>query len=341
MNSKNSINNKITIKDVANHANVAISTVSRVINDMDRVSDKTRDRVNASIAELGYVRNDLAAAIKTGSANFIVVIVPDLVNEFYTSVIRGVEQVASAHGYRTLVSSAGNRDNRTADVLDDELYALVDGIIVVPSDSYNVEELGFDKPFVVVDRIRPQNNCYSVSLDNYKGARELVEYLINKGHERISFISGYSPYTVLSDRIRGYVDTLENHGLEVNDDYLCLNDWHRHTGYEMTEKLMQLKTPPTAIFAGNNRICIGCADYFYEHGIEIGKDISLVQFDDFELSQYIGNGITCISHPTFEMGSKATEMLLRLLGNPAKPLYERNVIMPVQLITRGSVADIS
>lgn len=331
----------VTIKDVASRAGVAVSTVSRVINKRDRVSPKTRKKVLQAIDELEYVRNNLAASIKTGTTRFIVAVVPDIINEFYTAVIRGVEEVARAKGYYTLVHTTKESAEQSVDAFDERFSRMVDGIILVPAMADKTIYENFDKPVVIVDREIPKSHVYSVTVDNYKGACILAQELIDNGHTKIAFVIGASAFNVTFDRMKGFLDTLVKNNIKPVDAYICRGSWYRETGYQVTEYLLNLPDPPTAVFAGNNQICIGCAKYMLEHGLQIGRDISLVGFDDSEVMQYLGSGITSIDRPTFEMGRIGAEMLVALLENRVDSILEKKVKLDVKLIRRHSVARLS
>ena len=307
----------VTIKDVADYAHVAVSTVSRVINNMDRVSPETRKAVNDAIEELGYVRNNLAASIKTGKSHFIVAVVPDIRNEFYTSVIRGVESVASKEGYYTLVYTTAEAVRREQNVFDGEFSQIVDGIILTPSQTDDLMYKKSGKPIVIVDREIPGSDMYSVCVDNYKGITLLMEELISNGHRKIAIVSGPLMFNIGIDRMNGYIDTMKR--------------------YHLTSQLLQLKDPPTAILATNNLLCIGCAECLCDRGMVIGKDISLVGFDDSVMAKYLGPGITCVRRATNEMGEIGAKMLLALLNKQKEHFPQRKVVLDVELVKRGSV----
>ena len=329
-----------TIKDVAERAGVAVSTVSRVINNLDRVSPETREKVNRAISELGYIRNEMAASIKTGTTRFILTVVPDIINEFYTAVIRGVEARARENGYFTLVYAI-NEVHSAAELREfgDKLSSLVDGVVWVPSMKKKELDWLAKKPFVQVDRMIPGSKGYSVVVDNYGGACMAMEELVEQGHRKIAYISGKGEFNVDVERFRGYQDVLRQHGIQIREEYICQENWYQETGYTCTEQLLKLKDPPTAIFSGNNQICIGSAEYMIEQGLTIGKDISLVEFDDSLVAKYLGPGITSVEHPTYEMGYMAAKMLIRLLDGGV--LEKKNIQMDVRLIKRNSVARVS
>lgn len=329
----------VTIKDVADYAHVAVSTVSRVINDKDRVSQETRKNVFEAIEALGYVRNNLAASMKTGATHFIAIVVPDIRNEFYTAVVRGVESIASPRGYYTLVYTTGEIYEKEQEVFEGEFSHLVDGVILVPARTdYTLYQNV--KPTVIIDREIPGSEMYSVCVDNYKGVVLLMEELIRFGHRRIAIISGPLMFNIGLDRMRGYMDTLKRHHIPVRQEYICTGEWFEEDGYHLTNRLLRLDNPPTAILATNNLTCIGSAECLCDRRLTIGKDISLVGFDDSVVARYLSPGITCIRRATSEMGEIGAEMLLSILNNRQGDVQKKKQVLDVELVQRNSVAKI-
>lgn len=326
-----------TIKDVADYANVAVSTVSRVINHKNRVSPETRKKVWNAIEALGYVKNNIAASMKTGETHFIVIVVPDIRNEFYTAVVRGVESVASNQGYYTLVYTTNEIYEKEQAVFNGEFSHLVDGIILVPArPDYSLYK--DKKPTVIIDREIPGCEMYSVCVDNYRGIVLLVEELIRYGHKKIAFISGPLVFNIGIDRYNAYEDTLRKHKIPIKDEYVKIGEWFEEDGYSMTNQLLNLADPPTAIIAGNNLTCIGSLECLCDKGFNIGQDISLVGFDDSLVARYFSPEITCVRRATNEMGEIGAQVLLKLLNNKHNEIKEKKTILTVELVRRGSVA---
>lgn len=329
-----------TIKDVADYAHVAVSTVSRVINNKDRVSPETRKAVCEAIEALGYVRNNFAAAMKTGETRFIVTVVPDIRNEFYTAVIRGVEAVASTRGYYTLVYTTAEMYAKEQTVFEGEFSHMVDGIILTPSQADYTLYQRTGKPTVIIDREIPGSDMYSVCVDNYRGIAMLMNELIQYGHRKIAILSGPLVFNIGIDRMNAYTDVLKEHNIPIRQEYIRTGDWFEEDGYRLTDQLLGLEDRPTAILAANNLLCIGCAECLCDRGLVIGKDISLVGFDDSIVARYIAPGITCIRRATSEMGEIGAEMLLSLLNNRPEDIKERKRVLDVELVRRSSIAKI-
>lgn len=329
---------RVTIKDVAEYAEVAVSTVSRVINNQDRVSSETRERVLSAIRTLGYVKNNLAASIKTGKTRFIVVVVPEIRNEFYSAVIQGAESVISKKGYFSLVYTTDETYSKEQAVFEGELNHLIDGIILTPSQSdFNLYSNN-SKPMVFIDRIVPESKVPSICVDNYKGIRLLMDELFNHGHKKIAIIVGPLQFNIGIDRLRAYKDALSEKNIPLRQEYIRTGEWFEEDGYRLTERLLELSDPPTAIVATNNLLGIGCAECIYDKKLIIGKDISIVSFDDSVVARYLSPGITCIKRPTYEMGVIGANLLLEMIEE--KDMEIANKVLDITLVKRGSIADV-
>lgn len=331
---------EVTIKEVAEKAGVAISTVSRVLNGLDRVSDKTKSKVNEAIKELGYVRNSLAASMKTGLTNLIVVIVPDIINEFYTSVIQGVEDVAIRNGYYTLVFSTNDSHLKESELFSGNFGKIIDGAIIIPSHDNLSYYRNLNKPVVVIDRYVANSGLDAVVIDNFKGTYLLTKELIGAGHRDIAYISGSLEFNIGSDRYQGYQVAMNEFGIPIKEENIRIDTWFSDSGYRFTKELLSREAPPTAILASNNLLCIGCMEALIDEGIVIGKDFSLVGFDDSLVAKLLKPGITVINRATSEMGRLGAEKLIAKLRHERKKM-ERKIMLDVQLIRRGSVTNLN
>ena len=331
-------NANVTIKDVANLAGVAVSTVSRVINNLDYVSMETRQKVLNAIDELGYVHNSIAAAMKTGKTRLIVVAVPDLINDFFHSVVQGVEEIFNQKGYYTLVFNTNELPAKEEELFSGVFGKLVDGAILIPA----VEDPHFYKqlqiPLVLVDRTL--GHIDTVVINNYKGSYLATRELLENGHTRIAVLNGdrNRDFTIATNRYDGFLAAMSEYNVPVRDEYVRYCRWEQSSGYTAFGELMSMKEPPTAVFATNSQIGIGCMNYLREHGLVAGKDISLVCFDDSLMAQINQPGVTVITRPTVEMGRMAARMLLNTLEG--KPNPHNRYMLDVHLTRRNSVADI-
>lgn len=331
--------NAVTIKDVAERAGVAISTVSRVLNNLDRVSDETRNKVKKATEELGFVKNSFAASLKNGNTQMVIVVVPDIINECYTAIIQGVEEVAAARGYCTLVFATEEDKEKERELFAGKVSKIIEGVILFPAND-DIEFLcSIEKPVVFVDRCIIGNDRPSVVIDNYKGSYLATERLIKSGHKKIGLLIGSVTFNIGHERMRGFRQAMSDYGIEVQEQYLKYTTWYQEDGYRCTRELMEMECPPTAIYASNNLLCMGCIEALNDMKIRIGKDISVIGFDDTILARRMDPGITVISRETTEMGRLGAVKLFDILENRQSEL-EKHVVLDVELVERNSVVDI-
>ncbi len=332
---------EVTIKDVATKANVSISTVSRVLNGLDRVSPKTKEKVEAAAQELQFVPNNIAISMVTKRTNMIAVVVPEIINTFYISVIQGIENIAKQHGYHILMFSADNCAQTEMDMASSVFQRMADGIIVIPT----VRDLSiynhFGDRIVLVDRYFPGLSQNAVVVDNYGGSYMMGNYLVGKGHTRIGFVNGEETFNIGQERRAGFYTALAQNGIAADPELMFSGEWDESCGYQAMEQYFAMKNPPTAVFCTNNRICAGAIQYFSEHNLTIGEQISLVGFDDNKLARFVKPAVTVIDRPTIEMGESAMRILLSKLSGKGKKEPAAVTSMRVKIIERGSVKDLS
>ena len=300
----------VTIKDVAERAGVAISTVSRVLNNLDRVSDETREKVKRAVEDLGFVKNNFAASLKTGSTQMIIVVIPDIINECYTAIIQGVEEVAAARGYCTLVFATDENKDKERELFEGKVSKIIDGVILFPAND-DIDFLhNIEKPIVLVDRCTIENDLPSVVIDNYKGSYLATERLIKSGHTKIGLLIGPMTFNIGHDRMQGFRQAMKDYGIEVQEQYVKHTTWYQEEGYRYTKELMEMNCPPTAIYASNNLLCMGCIEALNDMKIKIGEDISVIGFDDTILARRMEPGVTVVSRATTEMAVSYTHLTL-------------------------------
>ncbi|HBE78604.1 MAG TPA: LacI family transcriptional regulator [Firmicutes bacterium] len=336
-------NREITIKDVAERANVSVSTVSRVLNGLDRVSDKTRTEVLKIIKELNYIPNDIAVSMITKKTKVIAVVVPNLENPFYTAVIRGTVEVTKKAGYFTSVISTNENEVEETDYFQGYLNRNVDGFILIGAHDKPDFYRNIKKHVVLVDRYIDNTNLDGVIIDNFKGAYEGTKNLLENGHTKIAVINGPRNFNDGIERYWGYYQAIKDYGIEIDECYHKQGEWSEDNGYQATLELMKLDNPPTAIFAANNLICMGTIKALRDLGLAIGEDISLVGFDENDLAEFIIPKITVVRRPTYEMGIQAAEMLLQKIFNNDSTTNNnpKKVVLGVELLKRGSVKNLN
>ena len=325
------------IHDVARRAGVAPITVSRVIINNSYVSDKTRQRVETAINELAYVPNALGSSLRSKRTMTLALVLSDITNPFWTTVARGVEDTAHEYGYHIFIGNTDESPEKQSDYLTFMLQKQVDGFLLVPASSNVTASDIFQRqrvPFVVLDRQILGSNYDSVRSDSQDGAYKLARYLLELGHKRIAVITGRHDNSAANDRVRGFLQAVKESGLD-EDQQVYWGEFSQETGYEFTRVILQSKPRPTAIFATNNFIAIGVMRALGDEKLRVPEDMSVVAFDDLPAAITIDPFFTVASQQAYEMGKKATELLIARLADEA-PKEPQEIILPVDIIIRRS-----
>ena len=337
---------KYTIKNVAEMANVSITTVSRVSNGSKGVSAKTRRRVLNVIKELGYSPSAIASGLKTRLSKSIGIAVPDTMGDFYGEIINGIEIVATENEYSLVISLNHH-------IVREELSAVnffkakkVDGAILVTTsgdDDYirSLIEEGYN--IVLLDRDPHSLKVDTVKIDNFRGGHLATEYLLKLGHSAILFIQGVPYIDSSKERFNGYKRALKDNKIKFNPDFILNGDFLVDSGYSSVKKYLEEHGLNfTAIFAANDQMAIGAIKALNDKNITVPDEVSVVGFDDSYISPYVIPALTTIKQRREEMGKIATELLLdRIAYQNKKERTPRQIIIPVELIERESAISLS
>jgi LacI family transcriptional regulator len=327
-----------TIRDVAKRAGVAPITVSRVINNSGYVSAATRARVEAAVAELGYVPNRLARSLRLKQTKTLALVLTDITNPFWTTVARGVEDAANEAGFNVILCNTDESETKQEEYLTVLLQKQVDGILLVPAGS-TAEQIELiqnqNVPVVVIDRRVPHTQVDVVRADSKGGAYQLVRHLLELGHRRIAVLSGPRTVSTATDRVDGYRRALAEADMNGKAECVYYGRFNQASGYEMAQEALSLSPMPTAMFAVNNFIAVGAWRALREAGLRVPEDMALVAFDDLTSGLVIEPFLTVADQPAYEMGQRATELLLaRLSGAAAEAIQE--IVLPAKIIVRRS-----
>jgi LacI family transcriptional regulator len=335
---------KPTIKDVAKKADVSIATVSFVINDSKRISQKTKSRVLKAIKSLNYHPSKSAVNLvsgKTGNIGFILTDDHFLRTEpFYTRIFLGAEFEARNEGYYIILTSISQDFNENEPLPRFILNKSVDGVIIAGKIPPNLIERmsSYNFPTVFIDYIPPKNCCSLVLIDNIQGGILATNHLISLGHKNIAFIGGDINHPSLSDRLNGYKQALNNANIPVKNNLIITDAKYpdRQNGYDSAKKLFQKNKNITAVFAGNDAMAIGVLHYLKDNGYKIPGDVSLIGFDDVEADLMLSPPLSTIRVPKIEMGSEALKVMVNNLKN--KKTINKKILVPVELIKRESTS---
>ncbi|HVU65695.1 MAG TPA: LacI family DNA-binding transcriptional regulator [Ktedonobacteraceae bacterium] len=329
-----------TIAEIASKAGVSIPTVSRVLNNRPDVAPETRTHVERIIQESGFIRNRMANALRQGTSGLVDLVIPDLDSPYTVEVVRGVTGAIQRTAFRLALSVTYQTYDLEQQWLDRVLSASTDGVILLLArgQSHQLDELRRrDIPFVVVDhRGELGIDVPSVGATNWLGGRTATEYLLSLKHRRIGLISGAATLRCSLDRIAGYRAALESAGITIDPELIRPGNHDQATGYEQTCALLDLPDPPTAIFAGCDVQAMGVYSALRARGIRIPEQMSVIGFDDVQISALVTPTLTTIHQPLAEMGRTATSMLLRLIAG--EPLDSIRAELTTSLIVRESCA---
>ena len=326
------------IKDVAKRAGVAPITVSRCVNDSGYCSPEARARIEEAIAELGFVPNRLATGLRSKRTHTLALVLTDITNPFFTTIARGVEDVASKAGYTVIFCNTDESVTKEQMYLQMLLEKRVDGILLVPALS-GVETVNKIKkqgtPIVLIDRRLQDLQTDSVRCDSEGGAYELTRLLLSLGHREIAMLNGPRGVSTAEDRLAGYHRALAEAGIPQNEEREIHGAFVQESGFEMARQAMERTNKPTAVFAANNFIAIGVLKAFQEMGLGVPEDVAVVGFDDLPPALITFPFLTVAAQPAYEMGKKAIEILLgRLEGEITGQFQE--VVLPAEMIIRQS-----
>ncbi|NLY29821.1 MAG: LacI family transcriptional regulator [Firmicutes bacterium] len=327
-----------TIKDVALEAGVSIASVSRVLNDPNYGSVEMRMKVTAAAKKLGYQPNKIARSMVMGRTNIIALVIPDIRNQFFTSVARGVEDVASKYEYRVMLCNTDENSIRQRQYIDTFRSKIVDGfIIAVASDrDHDLDKVDRETlPFVFIDRVCEGVLADAIVVDNRDGAYKAVSHLLELGHRRIGLIAGKSDTLTGRERLRGYEEAYRAAGITVDQALVVDGNFTIEGGYQATKALLEIEDRPTAIFAANNSMTIGCLRALTEAQVKVPEDVSVIGFDDSEWAEFFVPPLTVVRQPTYSMGTLAAEILFQRLTGTAPPEWQEVVLKP-ELVIRAS-----
>jgi DNA-binding LacI/PurR family transcriptional regulator len=333
----------VTIKDVAALANVAPSTVSRVIADSPRISEETKQKVKKAMEQLGYHPNFNARNLASQSTKVLGLVMPSskdvgFQNPFFPTVLQGISEGAQEKNYALQMSTGKTEQEVLNAVIQMVQGKRVDGVILLYSNvddqviTYLKEQrfpfVLIGKPYIDMEEITHVDN------DNVRAAKEATEYLISYGHEKIGFIGGSPELMVTVDRVTGYKQALQNAGLTIRNDYTIHEEFLREGGQGAVRELMALEHPPTALVVADDFMTLGVLNTLDELGISVPEDISIVSFNNVLLAELARPPLTSVDINIFELGYQASKNLIVMVENNNEPT--KRLIISHKIIERLS-----
>lgn len=323
-----------TMLDVARAANVSLKTVSRVVNGEPAVSAATALGVQRAIELLGYRRNEHARALRQHRVpRMLGLVIKDVSNPFYSAIARGVEQEVRCRSLLVVAGSSEEDAERERELLELLCERRVGGLLVVPTGSdhgYLAGELAHGTPVVFIDRPPSNLAADAIVLDNAGGARAGARHLLAHGHKRIAFVGHMPGAFTTTERVAGFRQALAEAGATVDEALVQLGCNDSASAEAATRDLLSMRYPPTAIFAGNNRITQGVA----RACAGLCPPPALLGFDDFELADLLSPPVSVVSYDTVELGRQAARLICERLDGLKGP--PREIVLPTEVVPRGS-----
>jgi LacI family transcriptional regulator len=335
----------VTLKDIALELNISVATTSKALQGRSDVSNSTREAVVNLAEKMNYVPNSVAVNLRTRQTKTIGVIIPTIVHQFFSKVIDGIIEEAEKQGYFVITLQSNENFEFEKKQLQLLMQKRVDGILIsLSNQTQNCKHLNEilqkDIPIVIFDKINKLINCSKVSIDDQLAAYNSVSYLIEKGYRRIAHFRGSLMPQNSIDRFLGYKKALTNHGIEYDPTlvYLCDNNDDFDDGYMNAQKLLKEQNNVDAIFAITDVIAVGILKCFNEKGVKIPEDIAVFGFSDWFMASVVTPTLSSVIQPGFEMGRKATEILIEEIKNlnTNTPYSFQNVVLPTSLVIRES-----
>lgn len=332
-------NSEPTIHDIARELKISASTVSRALNDNPRISLKTKEKIKAVAAKLGYRPNTLASNLRNKKSNTIGIVVPLINRHFFSSVISGVEDIAFKAGYIVVISQSNDLATKEINIVQSMFSNRVDGLIIsIAMQTKTYEHLKIFRkkniPLVFFDRAIPEIETDKIVVDDFMGGFRVTQHLIDQGYQRIAHLGGTQNLMTYLDRKNGYIEALRQNGIQYDESLVIINTLTSEEGVSAVQQLMNLPNPPDAIFCGNDTTALSSMIYLRDRGIRIPEDVGIVGFSNEPFSKVVSPSISTIAQPGFEMGQKAAELLIGQIEN--KERTYQTIVLPTELIIRES-----
>jgi LacI family transcriptional regulator len=332
---------KTTIHDIAKKLNITASTVSRALNDNPRISEATKKAVQKTAQKLNYHPNQIAAALRNGRSNIIGVIVPTVDRSFFSSVVRGIEEIANQAKYNVMICQSYDDYEKEVATVEALLKSRVDGIIA----SFAKQTKDFDHflkakergiPVILFDRSNDELELSHVVVDDYLGAFKATEHLIQQGCNRIAHFAGAQRISIYRDRLRGYKDALIAHGLTFTESLVIESNLQLEDGRNSMAQLLKSKEMPDGVFSSSAFGILGALQVLKEKGIRVPQDVALVGFSNEPYTSFTEPSITTVEQHSLRMGNAAAEIFLEEVLDDDKKFIPQKIVLKPELIVRQS-----
>ncbi len=329
----------VTIYDVAREANVSMATVSRVVNGNQNVKPATRKKVLEVIERLEYRPNAVARGLASKKTTTVGVIIPDISNNLYAELARGIEDIATMYRYNIILSNSDQNEEKELALLDTMLGKQVDGIVMMSdhvTPKIHQTLMQSPVPIVLAGSVDQHGEVPSVNIDYFQAAYEAVQLLLKNGHSRIAFVSGPLQYTINEAyKLTAYKKALQDAGISIDERLIVAGEDTYDDGIAACEALMNLEEPPTAYFAGSDELAIGIIHAAQDAHKVVPDDLEVISFENSKLARMVRPQLTSVVLPLYDIGAVAMRLLTKLMNK--EHVEQQVVILPHHMEVRDSV----
>ena len=332
---------KATIHDIARKLNITASTVSRALKDHPRISAETKKAVQKAAQKLNYQPNNIAAALRNGKSNIIGIIVPTADRTFFSSVVRGIEEIANTAKYNVMICQTYDNFEKEVSTVEALLNARVDGIIV----SHGKETQNFDHflkvkergiPIILFDRSNDELEVSNVVIDDFLGAYKATEHLIQQGCKRIAHFTNARKISIFKERLRGYREALLDNGLKFDESLVVDSNLQLEDGRNSMEQLLKRKDIPDGVFSSSAYGILGAMQVLKEKGFKVPEDVALVGFSNEPFTSFTEPPLSTIDQHPMRMGNADAEIFLEEIAVKDKKFIPQKIVLKPELIIRQS-----
>lgn len=334
----------IGIKQLAKNLGISTASVSRALNNSERVSDAMRKRVQEAAKLTGYRPNKMGANLRTSKTKNIIAIIPDISDTFNSGVIRSIERTASERGYSVLFGDTQGMRESEISYGDMVRTRQADGIICfshhLPFSDADLDSENFKMPPIVNSCEQLQSLQLAgraiplVTIDNVAAGREIAKHLLDLGHREIAVITGDIDSPSTQQRLLGYKLALKDAGIEYQDQLVYEGEYTLEAGSSKTAKILGMPNRPSAILCMCDETALGCLYTLKENNVNVPNDISVVGFDDIKFARYFSPALTTVAQPVDNIGQQCVEILLDVIDG--KAIAQKTVVLPHKLVIRDS-----
>ena len=332
---------RTTIHDIARKLNITASTVSRALKDHPRISADTKKAVWKVAEKLNYQPNHIAAALRNGRSRILGIIIPNVDRSFFSSVVRGIEEVANTAKYNVMICQTYDRYDKEVLNVEALLNARVDGIIasfakdtVDFSHFLKVKEKGI--PLVMFDRSNSDLEVSHVVTDDYLGSYKATEHLIQQGCTRIAHFTNIRKISIYKDRMRGYREALEAHKIPYDESLIVESNLQLQDGRTSMETLLERKARPDAVFSASALGALGAMQVLKEKNIKIPDEVAIVAFTNEQFTLYTEPALSAVDQHSIPMGNAAAEIFLEEISKNQQKFIPQKIVLKPELVIRAS-----